>query len=98
MFANVTSGDILPGKIDEFIRIYEDSVKPVVEKLAGLDNLYVLTDEQNSKGLIIAIYSNREDAENANNDGHVQAALGKLAGTLMIESIQRGNYAVSIRI
>lgn len=98
MVANVTSGDILPGKLNEFIRIYEKSVKPVVEKLAGLDNLYVLTDEQNSKGLIIAIYSNKEDAENANSDGHVQAAIGKLAGTLVIESIRRGNYAVSIKL
>jgi hypothetical protein len=98
MYANVTSGEILSGKMNEFIKIYDESVKPIVEKLTGLENLYVLTDEPNSKGLIVAIYSNKEDAENANADGHVQAAIGKLASTLVIESIARGSYAVSIKI
>ena len=98
MYANVTSGEVLPGKIDEFIKIYYESVKPIVEKIAGLENLYVLTDESNSKGLIIAVYGNKEDAENANADGHVQAAVGKLASTLVLESIARGTYEVSIKI
>jgi hypothetical protein len=35
-------------------------------KIAGLENFYVLTDEQNNKGLIIALYGNQEDAENEN--------------------------------
>jgi len=98
MYANVTSGEVLSGKMDEFLKIYDESVKPIVEKIAGLENLYVLTDEPNSKGLIIAIYGNKEDAENANADGHVQTALGKLASTLVLESIARGIYEVSIKI
>jgi quinol monooxygenase YgiN len=98
MYANVTSGEVLSGKMDEFIKIYDESVKPIVEKIAGLKNLYVLTDEQNSKGLIIAVYRNQEDAQNANADGHYQAAVGKLACTLVLDSIARGSYAVSIKI
>ena len=98
MYANVTSGEVLSGKMDEFIKIYDESVKPIVEKIAGIENLYVLTDEPNSKGLIIAVYGHKEDAENANADGHVQAAVGKLASTLVLESIARGIYEVSIKI
>jgi quinol monooxygenase YgiN len=98
MYANVTSGEVLPGKMDEFLKIYDESVKPMIEKMAGLENLYVLTDEPNNKGLIIAVYGNKEDAENANTDGHVQAAVGKLASTLVLESIARGTYEVSIKI
>jgi hypothetical protein len=98
MYANVTSGLVLAGKMDEFVRIYNESVKPVVEKLTGLENLYVLADEINSKGMIIAIYGNQEDAENANSDGHVQEAILKLASTLVLESIDRGSYSVSIKI
>jgi quinol monooxygenase YgiN len=98
MHANVTSGEILSGKMDEFIKTYDESVKPVVKSIPGLQNLYVLTDEQNYKGLIIAIYKNQEDAHNANKDGHYQAAVGKLASTLVLESITRNSYSVSIRI
>ncbi len=98
MYANVTSGEVLSGKMDDFIKIYDESVRPIVEKIAGLNNLYVLTDEQNNKGLIVAIYGNQEDAENANADGHYQAAVGKLASTLVLESIARGSYSVSIKI
>ena len=65
MYANVTSGEVLPGKMDEFLKIYNESVKPIVEKIAGLENLYVLTDKSNKRGLIIAYYGNKEDAENA---------------------------------
>ena len=98
MHANVTSGEILSGKMDEFIKIYDESVKPVVEKIPGLQNLYVLTDEQNNRGLIMAVYKNQEDAHNADADGHYQAAVGKLASTLVLESIARNSYSVSIRI
>jgi quinol monooxygenase YgiN len=98
MHANVTSGKVLSGKMDEFIKIYDESVKPVVEKIPGLQNLYVLTDAQSNKGLIIAVYKNQEDAQNANQDGHYQAAIGKLASTLVLESITRNSYSVSIRI
>ena len=55
MHANVTSGEIQPGKMDEFIKIYDESVKPIVEKIPGLQNLYVLTDQGNSKAMIIAL-------------------------------------------
>ena len=98
MYANVTSGEIQSGKMDEFIKIYDESVKPIVEKIPGLQNLYILTDQGNSKAMIIALYGSQEEAENASNDGHVQAAQGKLASTIVLESIARGSYAVSIKI
>ncbi len=97
MHANVTSGEIKSGQINNFLIIYEESVKPVVEAIPGLKNLYVLTNE-NSKAMVIAIYASKEDAENADQDGHAQEAYSKLAGTLVIESFSRDSYAVSIQI
>jgi hypothetical protein len=98
MHANVTSGEIQSDKMDEFIKIYNESVKPIVEKIPGLQNLYVLTDSVNSKAMIIAHYGSQIEAENASADGHVQAAMGKLVSTLVLESIVRGSYEVSIMI
>jgi len=94
----VTSGEIQSGKMDEFIKIYDQSVKPIVEKIPGLQNLYVFTDEGNSKTMIIALYGSQVEAGNASTDGHVQAAQAKLASTLVLESIARDSYAVSIKI
>jgi len=98
MHANVTSGEIQPGKVDDFITTYRNSVKPVVEAIPGLKNLYVLTDQDTSKGMIVAIYGTKEEAENAQQDGHFQEALGKLASTLVLKSVSRGSYDVSIEI
>ena len=98
MHANLTSGKIKEGQIEKFISIYESSVKPVVTSIPGLVNLFVLTNKNKSEGLIIAIYGNQEDAEKAQKDGHFQQALGTLASTLVIESISRGSYDVSVHI
>ena len=98
MHANVTSGEIQAGQINDFINIYQDSVKPVVEAIPGLKNLYVLTDHDSSKAMIIAFYGSKEEAENAQQDGHFQQALGRLASTLVVESVSRNSYTVSIQI
>lgn len=98
MHANTTSGKIKADQIDSFISLYETTVKPVVMKISGLVNLYVLTDDEKSEGLIVAIYETQADADNAQNDGHVQQAIAKLASTLVIESISRNSYDVSIHI
>lgn len=98
MYANTTSGKIKTGQINNFISLYETTVKPVVMKIPGLVNLYVLTDNKNSQGLIVAVYETKEDADNAEMDGHVQQAIGELASTLILESISRNSYDVSIHI
>ena len=63
MHANVTAGKIREGQISNFISIYQSSVKPVVMDIPGLANLYVLTNKDNSSGLIAAIYESKEDLE-----------------------------------
>ena len=40
----------------------------------------------------------KEEAENAQHDGHFQEALAKLASTLVLRSISRGSYDVSVQI
>ena len=97
MHANVTSGEIKAGQLNDFISIYRDAVKPVVEAIPGLKNLYVLTNNDSSKGMIIALYGSKEEAENAQQDGHFQEAVRKLASTLVIESITRESYTVSLK-
>ena len=98
MHANVTSGEIKADQVNDFINIYKDAVKPVVEAIPGLKDLYVLTNNDSSKAMVIAIYGSKEEAENAQQDGHFQEAIGKLASTLVIESISRDSYEVSIQI
>jgi hypothetical protein len=98
MHANVTSGEIQAGQVNDFLNIYQNSVKPVVEAIPGLKNLYVLTDNDSSKAMVIAIYGSKEEAENAQQDGHFQEALGKLASTLVLKSVSRDSYDVSIQI
>ena len=69
--------------MDEFIRIYDESVKPIVEKIIVLQNLYVLTDSLNSKAMTNALCGSQAEAENAQTDGHYQVALGDFRDLLL---------------
>jgi heme-degrading monooxygenase HmoA len=98
MYASVSSGQVQPGKLDEYLSIYRESVKPVIEGFPGIKNLYVLTDAEKGKGMVIVIYETVADAERTQTSGDYQKVIGMLSSTLVLESVVREGYEVSIPI
>ena len=98
MYASVSTGQVQPGKMDEFLSIYRESVKPLIEGFPGVKNLYVLTNAEKDKGMTIALYETEADAERTQTSGDFQKAMGMLSSTLVLESVVREGYEVSIQI
>jgi heme-degrading monooxygenase HmoA len=96
MYASVTSAKVQPGKMDEFLKIYQESVKPTVMGFPGIKNLYVLTNAETETGMAVAIYETEADAERSQNSGDYQKVIGMVASTLILESLKREGYEVSI--
>ena len=98
MYASVTTANVQPGKLDEFVRTWRDSVKPLVESFPGFKNIYVLTNPESNKGITIAFYETKSDAERTQSSGDYQKAVEMLSGTILMNSVVREGYEVSIQI
>ncbi len=69
MYAKVTSGQVQPGKRDEFLATYRKVVELMTEGLPGLKNVYVLTNPESNDVSSIAIYESETDADELENRG-----------------------------
>jgi len=97
MYASVSTANVQSGKLDEFISTWRDSVLPLVKSFPGFKNAYVLTDTDSNKGIVISIYETREDAERTQSSGDYQKAVELVAGTIIVDSVVRKGYEVSIQ-
>ncbi len=98
MYASITSAKFQPGKLDEFLATYRESVLPIVTEFPGLIKLYVLTDANTNQGMTIAFYATATDAERTQANGNFQKAIGMVASTLLVESIERKGYEICLAI
>jgi heme-degrading monooxygenase HmoA len=77
MNARVTIVQILPGKMDEAVGIYRDSVVPAAKEQKGCKGLYLLTDRNTGKGISITLWETAADMTVGENSGYYQQQLGK---------------------
>ena len=97
MYASVSIATVQSGKLDEFLSTWKESVLPLVKSFPGFKNIYVLTNKESNKGIIMAIYETKEDAERTQSSGDYQKAVGMVAGTIVTELVVREGYEVSIQ-
>ena len=97
MYASVSTAEVLPGKEDEFVNTWRDSVKPLVEKFPGYKNIYVLTNKKLHKCMSIAIYETEADAERTQSSGDYRKVVEILASTIDMKSVVREGYDVGFQ-
>ena len=98
MYASVSTGQVHPGKAQEFLAKWRDFVKPMVEGFPGFKASYVLTDEESNTVMVIMIYDTKTDAERTQTSGDYQKAVSHLASALVMESVVRKGYEVGIHL
>ena len=98
MYASVTTAQIQPGKLDEFLQLWRERIVPATQQLKGLKQAFVLTDQETGKGFTIAIYETRAQAEAVQNSGQFRELLTLLGDTLIRETVVRTGYEVSIQV
>ncbi len=62
MFARVTSARIDTDKIEQFRRIYAESVVPAAKKQKGFKGICLMVNRETGEGLSIGYWASEEDA------------------------------------
>ena len=44
MWARIATGNVIPGKMEEFVKIYTEAQKPIMEQSQGIQSVRLLTD------------------------------------------------------
>ena len=96
MFARFTIVQSAIDKIDEVIKLYEDSVVPAAKSQKGYRGAYLFTDRQTGKGYSISLWDTEEDAIANEQSGYYKEQVGKFAEYFTGPPVQEG-YEVSVQ-
>ena len=95
MFARVTYVSIISDKLDEAIKIYQESVIPAAKAQKGFKGAYFLTDRKTGEGLFMALWASEGDAIAGEDTGYYQEQLNKFTGLFNAPPIRDEYYEVS---
>jgi len=96
MFARLTIFQLKSDKIDEAIKIYEESTIPAAKSWKGFRGIYLLTDRKTGKGVSISLWDSEEDAIANEQSGYYQEAVSKFKDVLAAPPVREG-YEVSLQ-
>ncbi len=96
MYTRVTIVQFLPGKTDEAIAIYRDSVVPAAKQQKGFKGIYLLTDRKMGKGISIAIWETEADMIAGESSGYYQQQLAKFKDIFGAPPVREA-YEVSVQ-
>ena len=96
MFARFTIVQVNPDKVDEVIKLYEESVVPAAKSQKGYRGAYLYTDRKTGKGYSISLWDSEEDAIANEQSGYYKEQVGKFAEYLTAPPVQEG-YEVSVQ-
>jgi len=82
MFSRVMTGLVKPGKMDELVNIYRDSVAPAAKEQKGFKNAILLTDPDTGKYISISVWETEADMKAGEASGYLQEQVAKAGPTL----------------
>jgi heme-degrading monooxygenase HmoA len=96
MNARVTFVQIVPGKLDEAVDLYRDSVVPAARQQKGYKGVYLLTDRNTGKGISMTLWETEADMLAGENSGYYQQQLAKFQDVFGVPPVREG-YEVSVQ-
>ena len=96
MFARLTIVQVKIDKLDETIKIYEDSVVSAAKSQKGFQGAYLLTDRNTGKGISCTLWDSEEDAVANEQSGYYQEQIGTFKDVFTATPVQEG-YEVSVQ-
>ncbi len=88
MFARFTTVQVNADKIDEVIKLYDESVVPGGKAQKGFCGIYLFTDRKTGNGVSVSLWESEEDAV-------ANEQVGKFAEYFTAAPVQEG-YEVSV--
>jgi len=95
MNARATIVQIVPGKLDEAVGLYRDSVVPAAKQQKGCKGLYLLTDRNTGRGISITLWETEADMTAGENSGYYQQQLAKFKDVFSAPPVREA-YEVSV--
>jgi heme-degrading monooxygenase HmoA len=96
MYARVTLAQVLPGKIDEAIDLFQDSVVPAADQQRGHKGHYLLTDRSSGKGISISLWETEADMAAGESSGHYLQQLAKFKDLFAAPPVREA-YEVTVQ-
>ena len=97
MHARVITAQVRPGKVDEVIQVFRESVLPVTGQQVGARQVVVLADRQANRCMLVALWDSEEALTGSVKSGYLQEQLAKF-GDLLVEPPRRESYEVMISV
>lgn len=80
MYARVVTAQYQPGKLDEGIQLYRESILPETRQQRGFKGTIGLVDRSTDKAISITLWQTEADAQASGTSGdYLQAQLAKIA-------------------
>ena len=95
MYARTVSGVTQPGRLDDLIAIYRDSVAPAAKQQKGFVGAYLLTSGE-GKGMSVTLWETEADMTAGQASGYLQEQIGKLGALLTAPPVTE-NYEVKVQ-
>jgi heme-degrading monooxygenase HmoA len=95
MHARAVSLLVLPGKMDEVIRIYNESIIPAASQLKGFKGVTLLTDVHTGRAMSISMWEEEGDMMAGEQGPFYKEQIGKLLPFSEGQPVER-HYAVSL--
>jgi len=95
-FARVTLTQMNPDKMEEAVKIYQESVVPDAQSQNGYRGVYLLSDFKTGKGISIAIWDTEEDAIANEQSGYYKKQVDRFKDLMTAPPIREG-YLVTVQ-
>ena len=96
MFARQITLTIQPGKMDEAVRNYRESVVPASREQPGCHGMQLLTDAASGKCVSISFWDSEAHQKASEDNGYMQQQIAKF-GALMVGAPVREAFRVSVK-
>jgi quinol monooxygenase YgiN len=95
MHVRVTRVQLQPDKLDEAIRIYQESVVPAAQQQPGFRSTQLITDRASGMGMSITVWETEANLHASEASGYYQEQIAKFAPLLTTPPV-REVYEISV--
>jgi heme-degrading monooxygenase HmoA len=90
MYARVTSARIAVDRIEQFKKIFEESVVPAAKKQKGFQGISLMVNPKTGEGLAIGYWDNEEDCLASEKNLYYQQQVAKFIPFYIMQPIREG--------
>ena len=97
MFAHVTTAQVRLGRMDDLIRVLQDTLAPAMAEQKGFQELTLLIDPRTDRALLLGLWATEADLLAGERGDSYQEQLAKLSELLASPPLQEA-YEISLQM